>query len=72
MKIDPPRHRMDKIEFWLDEEEPTMTGWYINSYDRMGDPPFDSVGPYETKTEALRIWHAYPNNPKSEEPSDAG
>lgn len=64
--------KVDKIEFWLDEQDPSQTGWYINSYDKVGDPPFDSVGPYETKTEALRIWHDYPINPKGKETSDAG
>ena len=47
---------MDKIEFYMDEENSLLTGWYINSYDKLGEAPYDSVGPYETKTEALRMW----------------
>lgn len=47
---------MDKIEFNLDEENSLLTGWYINTYTKLGEPPTDSVGPYETKTEALRMW----------------
>lgn len=67
---DMPRNRFDKIEYWLDEQEPSLTGWYINSYDKLGEPPFDSVGPYETKTAALRIWHE--TTPGKKEPSDVG
>jgi hypothetical protein len=67
---------MDKIEFYMDEETPLLTGWYINSYDKLGEPPYDCVGPYETKTEALRVWrdttpHRKTDNPETE-PSDAG
>lgn len=71
MKADPPRVKMDKIEFLLDEEDQSKTGWYINTYAKIGDLPTDSVGPYETKTEALRMWRET-TGPNTKEPSDAG
>jgi hypothetical protein len=61
---------MDKIEFWLDEKDPAKTGWYINTYDKLGHDPIDTVGPYETKTAALRVWRS--TTPDKREPSDAG
>lgn len=62
MRSDLSRGRMDKIEFQEDADDPAKTGWYINSYDDLSKPPVTSVGPYETKTHAFRMWgekHTY-------------
>lgn len=67
MRADLHKRKMDKIEFWLDEQDPRQTGWYINSYDDLAHPPTHVVGPFETKTAALRMWHENP-----EEVNDAG
>lgn len=62
---------MTKIEYYEnehDEDNPRKTGWYINDYRALGEKPYDSVGPYQTKTEALRSWRdGSPKNMK--EPS---
>ena len=60
----------DKIEFFVDELHPEATGWYICVYDRFDGPMVDSVGPYETRGQALRMWHDDPLKP-TKEPSDA-
>lgn len=63
---------VDKIEFWEDPETPENTGWYINSYGTQKDmreqSPEDSVGPYETKTQALRVWRDTTPDRKTDEP----
>ena len=64
---------MTKIEYFEDTEDPRNTGWWICDYDKIGDEaPYDSVGPYLTKTEALRVWRDTTPDSKSKEPSDAG
>jgi hypothetical protein len=64
---------MDKIEYYeneYDEDSPRKTGWYINTYDKLGELPIESVGPYLTKTAALRVWRE--TTPDKREPSNAG
>jgi hypothetical protein len=61
---------MTKIEFVEFEEKPDLTGWYLVEYDKLGGGPTDSVGPYETKTAALRMWRD--RKPEPKELSDAG
>jgi hypothetical protein len=61
---------MTKIEFFEFEENPDRTGWYLVEYDKLGETPTDSVGPYDTKTAALRMWRDHKPEPK--ELSDAG
>jgi hypothetical protein len=66
---------MTKIEFVEFEENPDRTGWYLVEYGKLGEEPTDSVGPYETKTAALRMWRDTTpgmKNEKEKEPSDAG
>jgi hypothetical protein len=63
---------MDRIEYWEDPETPDNTGWYINSYDdaksMANKSPYDSVGPYDTKTEALRVWRDTTPHRKTDDP----
>jgi hypothetical protein len=58
-----------KIEYWEDPETPDNTGWYINSYGTLKDmaeqSPEDSVGPYDTKTQAIRMLRETTNMPES-------
>jgi hypothetical protein len=67
---------MTKIEFFEFEENPDHTGWYLVEYDKLGEAPTDFVGPYDTKTAALRMWRDHKPEPSfdknSGELSDAG
>ena len=70
---------MTKIEYYENEYGENNTresGWYINDYHDIGKAPYHSVGPFETKTAALRHWRdTEPNkisHSVSKEPSDAG
>lgn len=72
MMITHKSNTMDKIEYYENEhdEDARKTGWYINTYDKLNERPIDSVGPYATKTEALRMWRD--TTPGQKEPFDAG
>lgn len=66
MKTPLTKTHMSKIEYWMDADDDNKSGWYINEYVRLDEPPVESVGPYETKTQALRMWHNKPAFTKQE------
>jgi hypothetical protein len=48
-----------RVEYWHDNETPDNTGWYICHYGNMANllakSPEDTIGPYDTETEAKRV-----------------
>jgi hypothetical protein len=44
----------ERVQYYEDPDEPTLTGWYIVYYNPDGTS-YDSVGAYESEEEAKRI-----------------
>jgi hypothetical protein len=50
---------MEHVVYFVDEDEPANTGWWIIQIDEEGYQ-YDSVGPYESEEEAKEVAAKYP------------
>jgi hypothetical protein len=59
---------MTKIEYVENETDPSLSGWWILDFEKLGDEPYGRTGPFATRLRALEIWRDSTPDRKTDSP----